>query len=173
MWDDDYVYELEQDEKLLWVFLITNDKVKINGTYEISISYIYRMTRVSKDRILQILKKFEKDDKLKFKNGWISIKNFSKHQSASPKITEGIKREVADLPLSVAKWAYPIHRLSYHTINSNSNFNLNLNSNLTSKDEYKERKIYKKKEKRICPDCRLSLDYDSPSCNNPNHKCLG
>ena len=138
-WDDDYVFGLKPDEKLIWIFLLTNERTTLCGIYRISIPYIYRMTMVSEERIKAILSKFETDDKVKFiKDSWISIKNVVKHQSSSPKITEGILREIDEIPQEIAKTAYPIHRIGIN-LNLYFNSNLNLNSNFKKEINNKEK----------------------------------
>jgi hypothetical protein len=130
-WDDDYIFKLDSDEKLVWIFLLTNERTSLCGIYKISISYIYRMTKVSEERIKAILEKFEKDDRIKYiDNTWISIKNVVKHHSTSPKITDGIVRELSEIPQDVAKRGYHIDRVGinlYSNLYSNSNLNLNSN----------------------------------------------
>lgn len=130
-WDDDYVFKLDSDEKLVWIFLLTNERTSLCGIYKVSISYIYRMTKVSEERIKAILEKFEKDDRIKYiDNTWISIKNVVKHHSTSPKITDGIIRELSEIPQDIAKRGYHIDRVGinlYSNLYSNSNLNLNSN----------------------------------------------
>jgi hypothetical protein len=45
-----------------------------------------------------ILTRFEKDDKVVYRDGWILIKNFIKNQVLNPSVIEGIYREIEDIP---------------------------------------------------------------------------
>lgn len=49
----------------------------------------------------KIINKFSKDDKIYCINGWICIKNFTKHQKASGNIKAGIEKGRAEVPKNI------------------------------------------------------------------------
>jgi hypothetical protein len=57
----------------------------------------------------------ELEGKIAYNGEWIFIKNYQKHQTASPKIKAGIDRELSEIPQEVKEWAYPIDTISIPT----------------------------------------------------------
>jgi hypothetical protein len=97
-WKDSYIVDLETDEKLLFLYLLTNHQTNIAGIYELSIREMAFDTDIDKKRIEIILAKFIKDKKLVYINGWVALNNWIKHQSKNPKVVTGIHRIVENLP---------------------------------------------------------------------------
>lgn len=97
-WSDTYIEDLEVDEKLLFIYLITNPLCNIGGAYEIKLKRISYETGIPKERIEKILKKFDEDDRIVLIEDWIFILNFAKHQSDNPNIRKGIERVYEELP---------------------------------------------------------------------------
>lgn len=97
-WKDSYIVDLETDEKLLFLYLLTNPQTNIAGIYELSIREMAFDTDIDKKRIAEIMLKFEKDHKLVYINGWVALNNWIKHQSKNPKVATGIQRIVDNLP---------------------------------------------------------------------------
>lgn len=97
-WKDSYIVDLETDEKLLFLYLLTNHQTNIAGIYELSIREMAFDTDIDKKRIETIIAKFVKDDKLVYIKGWVALNNWIKHQSKNPKVVTGIQRIVDNLP---------------------------------------------------------------------------
>jgi len=117
MWSDSWFYDLDPSEKLVWVFLLTNERQNVAGIYEANIRWICSNTGFDKQVIEQILKRFEDSNKIAVRGGWIVLLNHYKHQSTSPKIEEGIARILKEVPEIVLE-IYPIHRvcIRYRTL---------------------------------------------------------
>ena len=123
-WDDNYIMDKDPIEKLLFLYLLTNTLTNIIGIYEISIKRIAFDTGIDKEMVLKILERFEADNKIKYENGWVIIKNFIKHQLDNPKINAGMETLLKEVPSNLIKWAnIDYDRLSH----LNPNLNLNLN----------------------------------------------
>lgn len=97
-WDDNYVVSLKAGEKLLYLYFLTNSLTNICGIYEIDIRRISFDTTIRRDRIVKMLEKFKGDDKIKYEDGWIAIRNFIRYQADNPKIRAGICYELATKP---------------------------------------------------------------------------
>lgn len=98
-WNDNYVLDLTPEEKLVYLYLITNPATDISGVYEMSVRLMAIQTGLSVEDIeKKHLKKFEKDGKIVYKYGWIAIKNFWKHQTLNPKVIIGIKNGISKAP---------------------------------------------------------------------------
>ena len=78
-WDDEYILSLKADEKLLFLFLITNTYTTLCGIYKLSIGYAYRITGITEKRIKEILGKFNNDGKVVYHDSYVHIVNTVKH----------------------------------------------------------------------------------------------
>jgi len=147
-WDDNYIIEKDPIEKLLFLYLLTNTLTNIIGIYEISIKRIAFDTGIDKDMVINILERFEEENKVKYENGWIVLKNFTKYQLNNPKINAGIKALVSEVPDNLIKWAnIDYDRLSHPNPNPNPNLNTNINTNLNPNSE-KEKEFSSKTKKK-------------------------
>lgn len=97
-WKDTYVIDLDPVQKLLFLYFLTNPRTSLAGVYEISIREVAFDTGIDKDMVEKILNKFMVDEKMYYKNGWIVLYNFVKHQRLNPSIVRGIEKAVEELP---------------------------------------------------------------------------
>lgn len=97
IWSDPRVLDLDPSEKLLWVYLITNDHTSICGIYEIHPRVIAMETWFDKDMIEKILTRFTIDKKIKRYKNRIHIIKFTEHQANNPSVQKWIERELDDL----------------------------------------------------------------------------
>lgn len=124
-WTDGYIRRLPPDGKLLFLYLITNPLTSISGAYETTIEQICYDTCMDSDKVLTLLSKFKRDSKIVFKNGWLLVLNFLKHQSRNPKVNKGIELALNDAP----KWIQDRLSIGYvHETDSLSHLNSYLNS---------------------------------------------
>ncbi|MCX6162227.1 MAG: hypothetical protein NTV87_12950 [Ignavibacteriae bacterium] len=88
-WDDTYIIRLNQKEKLLFLYLLTNSLCNLIGVYEITSHRICFDTGLEPDDVSAILKKFEQDDKIIFTGGYIILINFVKNQTYNKNMFTG------------------------------------------------------------------------------------
>lgn len=101
-WADSWIVSLDPTEKLLFLYLLTNERTNLSGIYELPLRYIAVETGIDREMIERILTRFENDGKVQYIDGWIYLKNFQKYQNKkNPSIKLGIKREMSSLPASV------------------------------------------------------------------------
>lgn len=139
-WDDSYIIKLDPVEKLLFLYFLTNPLTNIAGIYEISFRRVAFDTGIDAEMIGTILKRFELDKKMFYRDSWLIICNFPKYQKykQSPKIKEGIDIILSHLPDTIRK---DIDNLSIpytyfpNYSNSNSNTKSNSKSNYTTEFE--------------------------------------
>lgn len=81
IWSDNWFEELPPTNKLLFIYLITNEKNNMLGIYEISIRKISFETSIDKGTIEKAFKEFERLKKVYYVDGYIILSNFIKHQS--------------------------------------------------------------------------------------------
>lgn len=134
-WDDGYITTLDPIEKLLFIYLLTNPLTEICGAYEIPLRRIAFDTGIDKDMVSKILDRFADADRVIYRDGWVLICNFIKHQNAnSPTIKTGIEKGLSCCPDWIKDrlcitYGYGIDTLSHLNLNSNLNMNSNSNSN--------------------------------------------
>lgn len=97
-WIDPYIQELWQVEKLLFLYLLTNQNVNIAWIYEITERQMCFDTWIEKDRLLQAVYKLSEDKKIVYKNNRMIIINFIKNQSMNPSVEKWIERVIDWLP---------------------------------------------------------------------------
>ena len=134
-WEDNYTANLDPIEKLMFLYFLTNSSTSICGAYQITIKKIAVETGIDKDMVEKVLARFEKDGKVFYREGWIGIKNFIKHQNQrSPKIKKGIELYLEEVPENIKTLILNktegIDTLSHSNSNSNSNLNTNSKSNI-------------------------------------------
>lgn len=132
IWIDEYISNLNVEEKLFFLYLITNSATEICGVYELPLKIMSVEIGIKIDKITKILGKFEKDDKIYYRKSWVGIKNFIKHQSVNPKVKKGIEIGLLQAPKEL------LDRLciGYDSLShSNSNSNSNTNRGLSLKEE--------------------------------------
>lgn len=122
-WDDSYIVNLDPIEKLLYLYLLTNPLTEISGAYEIPLRRIAFDTGIDKDMVIKILDRFKAAGKVDYRDGWILITNFIKHQSESPKIVTAIENSLKPCPDWIKQsLGYGIDTLS-HLKELNNNLN--------------------------------------------------
>jgi len=80
-WSDPFVEELTPSQKLLFLYLITNEKTNMLGIYEVSTRKMSFETGMKKDEIEKALKTFEKLRKVKYTGNYVILVNYMKHQN--------------------------------------------------------------------------------------------
>ena len=101
-WEDDKVLdEMDLEEKFFYLYLLTNQRVKQCGCYDISWKKITLETTLPKSKIESLLEKFENEYniiKYNKKTKEILILNFYKYNwTTSPKVKCCIKSELNDI----------------------------------------------------------------------------
>jgi hypothetical protein len=79
-WSDDWVDALSVKEKLLYMYLLTNERTNVAGVYKTTVKRIKDDTGISRKRVLAGLKKFAKAKKAFFAHGYMVIPKWPKHQ---------------------------------------------------------------------------------------------
>lgn len=102
IWDDDWFYDLDPTEKLVWLFLLTNPRNNIAGVFKLNRRWGANSCGLDKDIFETILRRFEVENKIIIYSEWIILINFHKHQSKNPKVEKGVLRIIAELPKEIA-----------------------------------------------------------------------
>jgi hypothetical protein len=91
-WNDNYVANLDPSEKLLFIYCLTNQYTDICGVYEVPLKNMALETGLDKEMVIKILDRFTKDEKIYYLDGWIYVRNWTKHQMFNDSVKLGMNR---------------------------------------------------------------------------------
>ena len=100
IWSDSYFSELDKDKKLFYLYLLTNERTKQCGVYEITKKQIAFDVGYTIDRVSILLEYFVNSGKIRFNSETkeIAIGNWLKYNSStSPKVQSCINKEFANV----------------------------------------------------------------------------
>ena len=100
-WDDTFIRKLTSAEKLTYLYLLTAPITNLCGVYEISIERISFDTGQPTRTIRNHLERFGTIRKAFYKDGFIIIPNFIKHQRYNPNMKISMNREIEELPIKI------------------------------------------------------------------------
>lgn len=99
-WSDTFIQDLDNDHKLFYLYLLTNERTKQCGIYEISKKQIAFELGYTIDRVSKLLQYFIKNDRILYSEDTkeIALKNWMKYNgSTSPKVVSCIKSEITQV----------------------------------------------------------------------------
>jgi hypothetical protein len=95
-WSDSFIADLDNDHKLFYIYLMTNERTKQCGVYEITKRQISYDLGYSIDKVSKLLKYFISKGKIKYNDNTneVGIGNWLKYNSStSPKVQSCINTE--------------------------------------------------------------------------------
>lgn len=101
MWRDTFFEELTTEQKLIWIWLLTNDNTNMAGIYEISLKRMAFEIDLDKSVISQAIDVFTNAKKVVFYENYIVLCNFIKHQKLNPNQLKSAINIIDDLPQNV------------------------------------------------------------------------
>ena len=96
-WSDPFIQDLDNDHRLFYLYLLTNERTKQCGIYEISKKQMAFELGYSIDRVSKLLAYFIKTGKILYSDitKEVALKNWLKYNgSTSPKVASCIKSEL-------------------------------------------------------------------------------
>lgn len=110
IWRDNWFLDLEPDEKLLFIYLFSNDNSNLAGLYELHERIIQLETGLDRKRINEIISKLEGDGKVYYRDGVVWIVNMQKyHSNAGEKVRRNIELIIEGIPDCEVKEKYCIY----------------------------------------------------------------
>src|SRR3972149_7999433 len=86
IWKDEWFLDLDPDEKLLFIYLFSNESASLAGIYKLALKVIAFETNLPIDFVKKTLAKFEKAGKVYYREGVIWVKNLRKYNRGSSKV---------------------------------------------------------------------------------------
>lgn len=99
-WSDAFISELLPEQRYFYIYLLTNEKTKQCGIYEITKKQICNDTGYNIDRVSKLLEYFIKKGKIRYsdKTNELAVKNWRKYNySTSPKVQSCINKELTQI----------------------------------------------------------------------------
>lgn len=107
IWKDEWFLDLEPDDKLLFIYLFSNDSASVAGIYKLALKVIAFETGLSLPNVKAALNRFSEAGKVYYQDGVVWVKNLRKYnESASPKVVTKIESDLADIPDGEIKRMY-------------------------------------------------------------------
>ena len=97
IWSDPFFSELDSDRKIFYLYLLTNERTKQCGIYEISKRHIAFDLHISVDKVNKLIEYFSLIGKIRFSESTneLALKNWAKYNySTSPKVVKCIESEL-------------------------------------------------------------------------------
>lgn len=110
IWQDNWFLDLNTSEKLLFIYLFSNDRTSLSGLYELHKRTISFETALKSKEVDTILNRFERDGKLYYRDGVVWIVNMKKyHPTKSDSVLIRIMQDVEEVPECELKRRYLEH----------------------------------------------------------------
>ena len=109
-WSDTFVVEnLNPLDRYLFLYFLTNERTNLSGVYEAPMRIISNETGLDRDEITRMLDRLK--GKVEYKDGWVCLVNFIKHQNIeNSSIRIGINNKLDELPEKVREWACSVRQ---------------------------------------------------------------
>jgi hypothetical protein len=162
-WSDDWVDSLSVHEKLIYMYLLTNENTNIAGVYKITIKRMKDDTGISRDKVTAALERFAHDKKAFFIDEYIIIPKWPKHQKLGErgKLRLATNSILRSLPEKIKNFiAQPEHYEYDASFLLASGDTLSIPHNENGK---KDDRVSPKQNKPYQDDYTLSSDSDSDS----------
>lgn len=102
-WSDHYVMNLDPIEKLLFIYLLSNEKTNMLGVYELHPKHISVETGIEWQTVQKLFTRFEEDEKIAYREGHVIIFNWMKHQKYNDNMRKSALNDLAGLPKSLMR----------------------------------------------------------------------
>jgi hypothetical protein len=103
-WEDTWVIQLTQQEKLAFLYFMTNPRVNLSGVYQLPDKFITNDLDLEFSELVNIKNKFTKADKVHFVDGFVILRNSRKYNNffkGNEWQRKAFNREIELLPKTV------------------------------------------------------------------------
>ena len=103
IWADEWFEGLEPENKLLWLYLLTNQYTNMLGIYELTFKRMAFETGMDQERLLKAFEGFRRDGKVFYIESHVVLVNWMKNQSMNPNMKKACVAQWQKLDESVKK----------------------------------------------------------------------
>lgn len=169
-WADEYIGELSRDEKLLFLYFLTNPLTNIAGAYKIARRVIKQDTGFTDAELDTMLARFDQDGKVFYRDGWLFLPNFLKNQSLVGNMPISALNQVMESPVWIqVKVVENIEKSPKLANQYNRYKELVLIIKTTIAESEYEREVRKEEE----PECKIvTIQTENPRLQNGKHPSL-
>ena len=111
-WTDSFIESLTPEQKYFFLYLLTNERTRQCGIYEITLNQISYGTGYNLETVKKLLDFFEKSGKIKFSvsTNEIAVKNWQKYNgSESPSVKKYVNQELKEVKNSdLTQWVHSV-----------------------------------------------------------------
>jgi hypothetical protein len=108
-WKDNFISTLTAKEKLVFIYLLTNENVSLSGIYELPDKYVQADLDLNPSELKTIKEKLQKNSKFYFIDGWVKIVNHDKYNCyTGAKTGMAREKEIASVPSKVMEYGSTI-----------------------------------------------------------------
>jgi len=117
IWADEWFEGLSRDEKLLWLYLLTNQYTNMLGIYEVSMSRISFETGITRETLSKAFERFQREGKAFYIcNRFVFLVNWLKNQSMNTNMEKNARTSLENLPDDVLSALSDIHMESFESL---------------------------------------------------------
>ena len=106
IWKDEEFLEYTPEEKILFVYFFSNESTTLSGLYKIPLRVVSFETNIILPKVKTILKKFEDQEKIWYRDGFVFVKNFQKYNKGGDTVAKAIEKEIDNTVESEIKTVY-------------------------------------------------------------------
>jgi hypothetical protein len=117
IWADEWFEGLSRDEKLLWLYLLTNQYTNMLGIYEVSMSRISFETGITRETLSKAFERFQREGKAFYIcNRFVFLVNWLKNQSMNTNMEKNARTSLENLPDDVLSALSIMHMESFESL---------------------------------------------------------
>lgn len=106
IWKDTWFLDLEPDEKLLFIYLFSNENTSLSGLYKIAMRVIAFETGLSEKFVKDTLDKFAEQSKVLYEGDIVWVKNLRKYNRGGATVEKRIASDILEIPECSLKKQY-------------------------------------------------------------------
>lgn len=147
IWKDSWFLALLPAEKLLFIYLFSNERATVAGIYELPLPVICFETGLDEAAVSASLQRFEQAGKVHYADDIIWVVNLRKYnESSSRKVHIRIESDVAAVRTGTVKTRYLAHFSREYPIRTKTNQQIPYPAITSEQDQEKENEIETEKE---------------------------
>jgi hypothetical protein len=98
IWKDEWFLDLDPDEKLLFIYLFSNENTSLSGIYKLAFKVICFETCLDREFVKNALDKFEQAGKVYYRNGVVWVKKMRDYNRGGETVWKRILADVDSIP---------------------------------------------------------------------------